>query len=266
MTRFDWRAHLPVHPAAELFPLLAEAELKELAENIKANGLIEQINFWEKDGQTFLLDGRNRLDAMAIGGLLGIDGVQLINKKSGNAVRWKVFTAGDPYAIALSLNVHRRHLTSEQRRDLIAKVLKAQPKKSDRAIASVTKVDHKTVGSVRAEKEATGEIPQLKKTTGKDGKSRTTKPRKAAVSKATTARAPVTAPAKSTTTGPIKEHYEAELRRVFAETVGILVSFMSRPSALLIGAVPRGDLETAANFLNQIAGKADVDAAASPRR
>jgi hypothetical protein len=50
--------------------------------------------------------------------------------------------------------------------------LKATPEKSNRQIAETAKVDHKTVASVRAEKQATGEIPQLTKTTGKDGKQR----------------------------------------------------------------------------------------------
>jgi hypothetical protein len=72
----------------------------------------------------------------------------------------------------ISANIHRRHLTVEKKRELIGKLLKADPTKSDRAIAKTTKTDHKTVASVRARKEATGEIPQLKKTVGADGKTR----------------------------------------------------------------------------------------------
>jgi hypothetical protein len=34
-----WRDVLPIHPAAELFPLMSEAELRELGEDIQANGL-----------------------------------------------------------------------------------------------------------------------------------------------------------------------------------------------------------------------------------
>ena len=72
--QFDWRKHLKVHPAAELFPPMSEAELQELAEDIKANGLQTRIVFWDQGGQEpELLDGRNRLDALAILGLLCID-------------------------------------------------------------------------------------------------------------------------------------------------------------------------------------------------
>jgi hypothetical protein len=34
-----WRAFLPIHPAAELFPLMSEAELKELAADIDKHDL-----------------------------------------------------------------------------------------------------------------------------------------------------------------------------------------------------------------------------------
>jgi hypothetical protein len=40
---FDWRKHLPVHPAADLFPLMSEVEPKELAADINVNGLQASI-------------------------------------------------------------------------------------------------------------------------------------------------------------------------------------------------------------------------------
>ena len=79
---------------------------------------------------------------------------------------------GDPYAYVISANIHRRHLTAEQKRDLIAKVLKATPDRSNRQIAETVKASHVTVGAVRATLESTGQIDQLKKTIGKDGKAR----------------------------------------------------------------------------------------------
>src|SRR5262249_11798019 len=80
----------------------------------------------------------------------------------------------DPWAYVVSANIHRRHLTAKQRRELIAALLKANPERSNRQTATLTKADHKTVGGVRRELEGTGEIPQLNKTTGQDGKARPT--------------------------------------------------------------------------------------------
>ena len=112
---FDWRAHLPVHPAAELFPLMAEAGLKELAEDIKANGLCTSAVMWpNSDGELLLVDGRNRLDALALLGRLGVDEsgcLTLKDRKPNEHWEFDCVHDRDPYAVALSLNVHRRHLT-----------------------------------------------------------------------------------------------------------------------------------------------------------
>ena len=158
--RGSWRDHLPIHPAAELFPLMSESELRELGEDIKKNGLQERIALY--DGK--LLDGRNRMDAMELVGLAfdwrNIDQMPFRNLCAHH----------DPYDWVIGANAHRRHLTSEQKRELIAKVLKAKPGESNRKIAKQTKADHKTVAAVRGELESGGEIPQLEKTTGADGK------------------------------------------------------------------------------------------------
>jgi hypothetical protein len=55
---FDWRRLLKVHPAAELFPLMAEAELDELAADIAKNGLRSPIVLWAADNGECVLDGR----------------------------------------------------------------------------------------------------------------------------------------------------------------------------------------------------------------
>jgi ParB-like chromosome segregation protein Spo0J len=63
----SWRAVLPIHPAAELFPLMSPAELKKLGEDIKQNGLRNPCRLIEdEDGQVVLIDGRNRLDALEL--------------------------------------------------------------------------------------------------------------------------------------------------------------------------------------------------------
>ena len=72
----DWRAHLSIHPAADKFPPLSGKELKELAGDIKRNGLKVGITFWRPDDKTtpVLLDGRNRMDALAMLGQLALNG------------------------------------------------------------------------------------------------------------------------------------------------------------------------------------------------
>jgi hypothetical protein len=185
-TQQSWRDVLPVHPAADLFPMMSETELRGLGEDIKKNGLKSPVIVWRSDElvdsryRFYLLDGRNRLDAMELVGLktFGSDGhLKSARKKDGDFYRScyqsnPVSGATDPYAYVLSANIHRRHLTAEQRRELIAKLLKAKPGQSNRQIAKQVKADDKTVSKVRRELESTAEIPQLEKTTGADGKQR----------------------------------------------------------------------------------------------
>ncbi len=57
-------------------------------------------------------------------------------------------------------NVPRRHLTTDQKRDLIRVRLKDRPELSNRSIASDVGADHHTVGTIRDDLEASGEIPQ----------------------------------------------------------------------------------------------------------
>src|SRR6516162_6688355 len=171
----SWRDVLPIHPAAELFPLMSPDELKALGEDIRKNALTSPIALWRASpaAQLQLLDGRNRLDAIEI-----IDKCPAIKDasqieaviKQGKAIL--LHESVDPYAYVISANIHRRHLTAEQRRALIAKLLKATPEKSDRQIAQTVKASPTTVGSVRAEMESTVQVGQLDKRVGKDGKAR----------------------------------------------------------------------------------------------
>jgi hypothetical protein len=148
----SWHDALPIHPAAELFPMMSEEELRVLGEDIKKNGLREDVAIL--DGT--LLDGRNRLDAMELVGIKLVTG--------NGQIEWakvafhNVNKGVDPFAFVISKNIHRRHLTVEQKRDLIAKVVKATPGKSDRQIAEQTKTSPTTVGKVRKEMEAKGRV------------------------------------------------------------------------------------------------------------
>jgi hypothetical protein len=137
---------LTFHPLAELFPLMEGGEFDALVADIKANGLCEPITLL--DGK--ILDGRNRYRACLAAG------VEPDIIKGDGAI-------DDPAAYIISANIRRRHLSAEQRRDLITKLIKAQPEKSNRQIAKTAKVDDKTVGSVRRELEGRAEIPHVDK-------------------------------------------------------------------------------------------------------
>lgn len=58
-------------------------------------------------------------------------------------------------------NVPRRHLTTDQKRELIRLRLKDRPELSNRSIASDVGVDHHTVGTIRDDLEQGGEIPHV---------------------------------------------------------------------------------------------------------
>ena len=54
---------LPVFADADLLPMLADDEMADMVESIKANGQREPITVAEINGEWFLIDGRNRREA-----------------------------------------------------------------------------------------------------------------------------------------------------------------------------------------------------------
>jgi hypothetical protein len=154
------------HPLADMLPLTEGEEFDVLVDDIKANGLHEQIILY--DGM--ILDGRNRYRAcVALGWTQGAIRDMALSLDSLIDEDY-----GGPAAYVISANIHRRHLnlTAEQRRELIAKLIKAQPEKSDRQIAATAKASPTTVGTVRAKLGSTVQPGQLAKRVGKDGKAR----------------------------------------------------------------------------------------------
>src|SRR5262249_8217197 len=164
---FNWRAHLAVHPAAEAFPLLPKKELKELAGDIKhkhrQTGIV--LSFSEAGAKKQLLDGRNRLDALAMFGLLQVDdlGRFYVKKQDGGLeqIEEQHIVVGDAEKHAYSLNLHRRHFTREQKRELIARLLKENPEASGRQISKQIKADNKTLAAVRSDLERREELPHV---------------------------------------------------------------------------------------------------------
>ena len=158
--RQSWRDVLPVHPAADLFPMMSEAELLELANDINKNGLREKVSVYNDPviGDC-VLDGRNRLDALALIGQLWDDTGNLKSDIGGLVGACSVhYPNFEPYAFVISKNIHRRHLTADQKRDLIVAVLKAQPHKSNRQVAKEVGASHPHIAKVRREAEKTGDV------------------------------------------------------------------------------------------------------------
>ena len=139
----ELRPRLEFHPLSNTFPMLPEDLLVEMAADIKESGQQEPIRIY----QGKILDGRNRYKACLLAGVAPIT---------------IEYDGDDPVGFVISANLHRRHLTQAQKQEVVGKALAAHPELSDRAIAKLVRVDHKTVGAKRAELEARGEIPRVK--------------------------------------------------------------------------------------------------------
>jgi hypothetical protein len=160
----SWRDVIKVHPAADKWPLMPEAELRALGEDIKANGMQVPVVLWrEPNGMSdfVLLDGRNRLDAMEFVGMEAAEprtkGDKFWHLKPSTVKT--TFARSDPWEFTISANAHRRHLTAEQKRDLIAELLKAKPERNNVQTAKIVGVSDKTVAAVRRDLEGRSEIP-----------------------------------------------------------------------------------------------------------
>lgn len=94
------------HEASIVFPLMDGAELRTLVEDIKSQGLIEPITLY--DGK--VLDGRNRLRACELA------------KVKPRFVEWDG-GGSTPTEWVVSMNLHRRHLTTAQRAALALDLL-----------------------------------------------------------------------------------------------------------------------------------------------
>src|SRR5271169_5152894 len=88
---------LNIHPAALAFPEMLPAELQELADDIKQNGLAHPI---VRKREGVIIDGRNRLMDCEV------DGVE---------PRFEIYEGSNPVGFIAAVNLKRRHMNESQR-------------------------------------------------------------------------------------------------------------------------------------------------------
>jgi ParB-like chromosome segregation protein Spo0J len=111
-----------IHEAANIFPMMSADEFDGLKADIAEHGIRSPITFW----RDMLLDGRNRMRACEE---LGID-----------PPCEELDESYDPWEYVISHNLHRRHLTVNQRSMIAAKMetLKRGDVQSQRGVSQDT--------------------------------------------------------------------------------------------------------------------------------
>jgi ParB-like nuclease domain len=99
---------LEYHPLANLFPMMDDAALRELADDIRAHGVHDPIVLHEEK----ILEGRSRHAACMIAGVEPSEFCKPFDSES----------MGEPLAYVISKNLIRRHLTESQRAMIAAKL------------------------------------------------------------------------------------------------------------------------------------------------
>lgn len=87
---------LPFHPIADIFPLMGEDVFANFVRQVEKNGIQHPITIYEGK----ILDGRNRA---------------LACKQIGIDCPSEEFTGDDPVSFVLNENLHRRHLTPQEK-------------------------------------------------------------------------------------------------------------------------------------------------------
>jgi hypothetical protein len=141
-------------------PALSYEEFTALRDSIALNGVLVPIIVDSAGPKRKIIDGNYR---KAIADELGYDCPEIVHPN---------LEEDEKRILARCLNLARRHLNQEQRRELIADQLEESPDRSNRWVAKQLGVHHVTVAAVRADLASTGQIIQFDRTIGLDGKSR----------------------------------------------------------------------------------------------
>ena len=144
---------MEIHPDAAIFPLMSADETAELASDIATHGLRNPLKT-DHTG-TLLVDGRNRETACTIANV---------------EPRYEPLSADtDIFAYIISVNLHRRHLTDVQRREIVHQIAARNPTISNRQIAKLAGVNRSTVDRVLNGSRGAS-APRNPKVIGADGK------------------------------------------------------------------------------------------------
>jgi DNA modification methylase len=154
------RTKKPVYAPVLKLPPLPYEQFVALRDNIAVNGVLVPILVDSDGPRREIIDGNYR---KAIADELGYDCPEIVQGD---------LTEEEKRTLARALNLARRHLTQEQKRQLVADQLRETPERSNRSLGKLLGVHHATVAAVRAEMVATGQIIQLERTVGEDGKAR----------------------------------------------------------------------------------------------
>lgn len=130
----------------QFLPRLANDEYAALEESIRDHGIQVPVVVDERGS---IIDGHHRKE---ISERLGIECPQRIVEGLADDKK---------RTLALSLNLDRRHLSREQRRELLAASIKADPHLSDREHGRRTGTSHPTAAAVRSELESAGDVEEL---------------------------------------------------------------------------------------------------------
>jgi ParB-like chromosome segregation protein Spo0J len=152
------------HPLAARFRLMDGEEFNRLIEDVREHGVREPIVMFEDK----ILDGRNRKRAAQLA------------ERDFPVRDFDPEREGSPEAFVISCNVHRRHLSLDEKRELLGELIQAEPEKSDRQHAASVGVSKNTAAVVRRDLERRGQIDHTATRTDTRGRSQPASKGKAA--------------------------------------------------------------------------------------
>jgi hypothetical protein len=158
--RTKTRTKKPIYTPVLKLPALPYEQFLALRDNIAVHGVLVPILVDSDGPRREIIDGNYR---KAIADELGYDCPEIVQPN---------LTDEEKRTLARALNLARRQLSTEEKRQLVADQLHETPDRSNRWVGKQLGVHHATVATVRAEMQATGQIIQLERTVGEDGKAR----------------------------------------------------------------------------------------------